>query len=142
MRIDIRDLQDKVRIDRKKIAKRAEFILKVMGEKEAELSLLFVNDSYIRRLNWKYRKINSKTDVLAFSMREGSGLSKDSLILGDIVISTETAKREAARRRSSIQKEISLYLIHGILHLLGYDDRKTSGRKRMRQKQRELLKAI
>lgn len=142
MRIDIRNLQDKIKIDKRGIRKCAESVLKAMGEEEAELSLLFVNGPHIRRLNWKYRKMDSETDVLAFSMREGSGLSKDSPVLGDVVISTEAAKREAVRRRLPIQKEINLYLIHGILHLLGYDDRSASDKKKMRQKQRELLEVV
>ena len=142
MRIDIMDLQKKVKIDKKKVTRCAEFVLKAMGEDNIELSLLFVNDSYIKKLNWKYRNVNSKTDVLAFSMREGEGLSRGSPILGDVVISTETAKREATKRKVSIQEEICLYLVHGILHLLGYDDRKPGDRKKMEAKEEELLEAM
>jgi len=142
MKVEIRDLQNIIRIDKKKIKKRAEVAMKVMGEEDAELSLLFVDDSYIRKLNLMYRSINSKTDVLAFSMREGDGISKNSPILGDVVISTETAKREAKKRNMSIEREISLYLAHGILHLLGYDDKKARDKKRMRTKEFKLLEAM
>ncbi len=142
MKVDIRDLQNKLKIDKEKITKCAEFILKEMGEDSAELSLLFVNDSHIKRLNRKYRDVDLKTDVLAFSMREGHGLPEGSPILGDVVISTETAKREAKKRRIPIQKEILLYLAHGILHLLGYKDETASDKKKMMLKQKEFLEAM
>ncbi|MFC1621124.1 rRNA maturation RNase YbeY [Candidatus Omnitrophota bacterium] len=142
MKVDIRDLQAKVKIDTKKIVQRAEFILNKMGEDRGELSLLFVADSYIRRLNSKYRNVDSRTDVLAFSMREGYGLPEESPILGDVVISTETAKRAAGKRRVSVQSEIELYLVHGILHLLGYKDERSSDRKKMKAKEKELLESM
>lgn len=142
MKVDIRDLQNKLKIDKKEITKCAKFILKKMGEGRAELSLLFVNDSHIKRLNQKYRNVDSKTDVLAFSMREGHGLPGDSPILGDVVISLETAKREARKRRISAQRELLLYLAHGILHLLGYKDETPADRKKMMSKQKELLEAM
>lgn len=142
MRIDIRDLQDKVKIDRRKITKCAEVVLKKMNEGRAELSLLFVNDSYIKRLNRKYRNVDSKTDVLAFPMREGYDFRENSLILGDVVISAETAKREARKRKIDVQKEILFYLVHGMLHLLGYKDEAPKDRKVMILKQSGLLGAM
>ena len=142
MRIDIMDLQDMVRLDKDKIKRHVLKALKTLGEEKAELSLLFVNDSYIKRLNHKYRGIDSKTDVLAFPMREGEGLSKDSPILGDVAISIETAKREAKKRKSPFQKELDLYLAHGILHLLGYDDENPGDRKKMQVKEAQLVEAM
>jgi len=139
MQIYITNLQNLVRIDKKKISRFAEFVLKRAGEDAVELSLLFVDDPYIKKLNRRYRKINSSTDVLAFPMREGIRLSEDSPILGDVVVSIETAKREAKRRNICVQKEIHLYVAHGILHLLGYDDARASDRKKMRAKEKELL---
>jgi len=140
--VDIRDLQGKVKIDRRKITKCAEFVLKKMDEGRAELSLLFVNDSYIERLNRKYRNVDSKTDVLAFPMREGYDLPGNSLVLGDVVISAETAKREAKKRKVPVGKEILFYLVHGMLHLLGYKDEASKDRKKMILKQNELLGAM
>ncbi|MFC1508611.1 rRNA maturation RNase YbeY [Candidatus Omnitrophota bacterium] len=142
MVIDIQNLQDKIKIDEQNLKKSAGSILKNMSEEESELSLLFVNDSYIKKLNMKYRDIDSKTDVLAFSMREGEGLSKKSPLLGDVVISVETAKREAVKRNRSVQKEILLYLTHGILHLLGYDDENLKERKKMKMKEKDLMGLI
>ena len=140
MRIDIRNIQNKVKIDKKNITACAGFILNSMGEKSAELSILFVDDEYIKKLNWKYRKVKNKTDVLAFPMREGSGVSKANPLLGDVVISVETAKREAKKRKNLFQKELDLYLVHGILHLLGYDDVTSSDKKKMRSMEDKILR--
>jgi len=142
MKVGITDLQTHLKVDKKGIRKKAEFVLKNMGEGKSELSLVFVTDSYIRKLNRRYRNIDSKTDVLAFSMREGKGLSKKSPILGDVVISTETAKREASKRNIPVHKEIALYVVHGILHLLGYKDKTAADRKKMKRKELKLLEAM
>ena len=142
MRIDIQDLQDNVVLDKRDITKCAKFVLNKMGEASSELSLAFVSDLYIRKLNRRYRNIDSKTDVLAFSMREGWGFSKKSLILGDVVVSAETAKKEAKERKIPLYKEMRLYVVHGILHLLGYDDETPSDRKKMKAKEIELLEAM
>ena len=108
------------------------------GIKDAELSILFVNDSQIEELNHKYRGKASTTDVLAFPMQD----SQCPRLLGDVVISIETAKREAEARGYELDREVALYLAHGILHLLGYDDIKSSDRKAMRRKERELLNLL
>lgn len=141
MNIDVRDLQGKVKIDSRRVRRWAEYVLNAMGEDRADLSIVFVDDSYMRRLNWKYRRMRSTTDVLAFPIRGNEGISKDGLILGDVVVSAETAKREAGKRKIPTHKEICLYLVHGILHLLGYDDIRPGDRRRMKAKERELLGA-
>src|SRR3989338_9611790 len=127
MKIDIQNLQNIAEIDKNKIIECADYVLKAMSEDDAELSLVFVNDMYIRNLNWKYRRIDSATDVLAFPMRDSRRLSGS--ILGDVVISVETAKREAKKRKKDFQEEFDLYFVHGILHLLGYDDEKIRKKK-------------
>ncbi len=140
MVIDIQNLQDKIKIDEEKIKKSIGSILKKLSEEGSELSLLFVGDSYIKRLNRKYRDVDSKTDVLAFPMREGQRLSQKSPLLGDVVISVETAKREAVKRKRTIHKEMLLYLTHGVLHLLGYNDEDPKARKKMGIKEKELMR--
>ena len=142
MHVEILNLQDQVKLNKKMMIKSAEGILKAMGETDSELSLLFVDDPYIKGLNLNYRNINAATDVLAFSIREGKALSGQGLLLGDVVISAETAKREAGKRRVPVKEEMLLYMTHGILHLLGYDDKGPCGRKRMELKQRELLRLM
>ena len=140
MKIDIQNLQNIVKINKNKIIECVKCVLKTMSEDDAELSLVLVNDMHIRNLNWKYRRKDSATDVLAFPMRDARGLSGS--ILGDVVISVETAKREARKRKKDFQEELDLYFVHGILHLLGYDDEKPRARKKMKEKEREILKLL
>jgi probable rRNA maturation factor len=142
MNVDVRDMQGEVRIDKSRLKRWAGSVLREMGEEKAELSVILVSDAYIKKLNWSYRKVRSGTDVLAFPMREGNGPSRHGPILGDVVISIQTAKREAEKRGVPIYREIALYLAHGILHLLGYDDRDNSDRKRMKAKESELLEVM
>lgn len=140
MKIDIQNLQSVAKIDKNKVIECADYVLKAMGESDAELSLMLVNDMHIRNLNWKYRRNDSATDVLAFPMRDSRRLS--GVILGDVVISVETAKREAKKRKKDLQDELDLYFVHGILHLLGYDDEKIRKRKKMKQKEKELMESL
>lgn len=140
MKVDIQNLQSIAKINKDKIMECADLVLKAMGESKAELSLVLVNDMYIRNLNWKYRRKDSATDVLAFPMRDSRRLS--GVILGDVVISVETAAKEAKKRKKDIQDELDLYFVHGILHLLGYDDEKPRARKKMKDKERELMENL
>jgi len=84
-----------------------------LGLSKSELSLVFVDDKKIKELNRKYRQIDKSTNVLSFPIGENN-------ILGDIVISWETAQREAQETGFSLEEIIDFYLIHGLLHLIGY----------------------
>ena len=109
----------------------------------AELSVTLVADDEIRRLNRVYRHIDRATDVLAFAMREGDGADLHPQLLGDVVISLETAARQAASRGVLLADEVRMLLAHGILHLLGYDhERSPAEARRMFRRQRELLRAL
>jgi len=94
---------------------------------EAEVSVALVDDSYIQELNRVYRHKDQPTDVLSFAMREeGEGEpviedQEDELILGDIVISMETAARQADSYGHSLEREVAFLTVHGVMHLLGYD---------------------
>jgi probable rRNA maturation factor len=113
--------------------------LRVLGT-DGELSIALVGDDEIRRLNASYRNVDSPTDVLAFSMREGADLSVHPDLLGDVVISLDTAARQAERRGVALATEVRVLLVHGILHLLGYDhERSPAEARRMFRQQRRLL---
>ncbi len=99
----------------------AERILDDLGCRESELSILLVDDEEIQHLNREYLSRDHPTNVLAFPMREGEGIHLNPALLGDVVVSTETAQQEAQQRGVTLEEEIALLLIHGILHLLGYD---------------------
>lgn len=105
-----------------------------------ELSILFTSDERIRELSNVYRKINKPTDVLSFSQREGGFAHINPNLLGDVVISIDTAKRQAEEIGHSLEKEIFILLIHGILHLLGFDHEKSRvDAGKMQSKEKELL---
>jgi probable rRNA maturation factor len=107
----------------------------------AECSVLLVDDSAMTELNRTYRGVAGPTDVLAFPMAEGPFTSLSPRLLGDVVISAETAERQARSRQAGLRGELALLLIHGILHLVGYDHASAPERRRMWQKQRRLLEA-
>lgn len=114
-----------------------------LGHPEAELSVLFVDDAKIRALNWQYLRRDKPTNVIAFPMQQGelSGLQPN--LLGDIVISIETAKRQSHQFGLDELSMVTLLLIHGILHLLGYDhERSKKKAKEMALKQKQLLQKV
>lgn len=102
---------------------RAEKMLAALDLEPAELSILLCDDSTIHALNRDFRHKDKPTDVLAFAMREGEGGDLAGGILGDVVISLDTARRQAAERGHAIASEITFLLAHGLLHLIGYDHR-------------------
>lgn len=99
-----------------------------------------VSDAAIRALNRDYRGVDAPTDVLAFPMREGRFGRLSPELLGDVVISAETAARQAGA--GELRAELALLLVHGILHLVGYDHPTATARRRMWRKQRALLLAV
>ncbi|MBA7563668.1 Endoribonuclease YbeY [subsurface metagenome] len=104
---------------------------------------MFTDDKFIRSLNNKYRGIDKPTDVLSFSLQEGAIKSPEvesDKLLGDIIISVETAQRQSDSLNHSVEKELTVLLIHGLLHLTGYDHEKDKDCKIMREKESEILK--
>lgn len=138
-RIWIRNRQRKFKLNLSRISRIAGLILEEMEKDRAELSLLFVNARAIRKMNLEYRRIDSPTDVLSFPVGNGN-FPAERTLLGDIVISVETARKQAARLGHSLEQEITFLMIHGVLHLLGWDhERSMREAKLMYQKQREIL---
>jgi probable rRNA maturation factor len=116
---------------------------------DVEVGVLWADDAYIRTLNREYRGKDCATDVLSFAMQdEGEDepvLEDDPLaeiLLGDIVISLETAQRQAEEYGHDMDREISFLLVHGMLHLLGYDHGEESERQVMRQEEEKILAAL
>jgi len=107
---------------------------------DAELSILLVNDKQIAELNRTWRRKRGPTNVLAFSLREGDDSKMALNLLGDIVISVDTAAREAKKEGISFHSHLQVLLVHGFLHLIGYDHEKSdSEAESMHKKERELL---
>ena len=99
----------------------AHWLLRRLDLAESELSLVLCDDAFIRPLNRDYRGKDAPTDVLSFAMQEGEAVREDDPVLGDLVISAETAARQAAEQGHALDAELRVLLVHGLLHLLGYD---------------------
>ncbi|MFK5926531.1 MAG: rRNA maturation RNase YbeY [Desulfuromusa sp.] len=92
-----------------------------MGYPEAELSILILDNAGIQEINRKYLQRDRPTNVISFAMQEGEGAGLSPLLLGDVVISAEQAATDAAEVDIPFEHELWFLLIHGVLHLLGYD---------------------
>jgi len=106
-------------------------MLRALDLRKAELSVMLCDDSTIRELNRRYRRVDRPTDVLAFSMAEGEQIAGSSLLLGDVVISLSSAGRQAAANKQELLVEVTRLLAHGLLHLLGFDHQTRAQHRRM-----------
>jgi len=151
--VNVVNLQKKVEINKRYVERVAEQAIKSgttdrgkLWKGKSEVGIIFVNNSYIKRLNRKYRRVNSITDVIAFPTEERreflASIPLSSRILGDVFISGERAKVQAKDFGHSIKKEIAILTIHGILHLLNYDHRRRRDGLAMRRKEKEILNQI
>ena len=121
----------------KALAALAEKILRYMDLPErSQVCLSFVSDGDMRELNRRYRKLDRTTDVLSFAQRD---VGDDVGILGDVVISYDTAVRNSQRFSVTVEGEIRRLVVHGILHLLGFDHAEKRQRETMRGKESEIL---
>ena len=141
MKIQIENKQTKIKIQRRKIRSTVLKLLKIMDCANKELSISFVDDNTIKQLNNHYLQRDHSTNVLSFSLQEGEYGNVNPHILGDIVISTETAQRDAAKGDLSLSEEIDFLIIHGLLHLLGFNHENTTKAQttKMQMKERELF---
>ena len=148
MAIIINNEQDKMEVLsvwEEKMQRVAKLCLAKEGiEDEVEIGITFVDNEGIREINREYRNIDSATDVLSFPMYEAEEeLADDEMILfGDIVISLERAKEQSEDFGHSLEREVMYLLVHGLLHLSGYDHMNDEDKKVMRRKEEELLTEI
>lgn len=120
-------------------------MLQALGRAEDELGILIVNDRRMRVLNRTYREKDRPTDVLSFplqlELRSGARPGVP-LLLGDVVISAETARRQARAQAVPLRRELARLLIHGMLHLLGHDHELPDEARRMRRLENRLMRRI
>lgn len=109
---------------------------------ELTLSLLFESSTGIRRLNKEFRNIDRATDILSFPDREGEELPFPSMFLGDLVIAPEVVERHSHSYGVSVEYEYSFVLVHGLLHLFGYDHQADGERKIMREKEKFYMQLL
>jgi len=130
------------RLDRALLEDRARRVLRALHHRRSELSLALVDDAEIAGLNEHYRGKSAPTDVLSFSLLEGDHSAYRGQLLGDVVISIESADAQARERHRGLDEEMARLLIHGVLHLLGHDHLGAEDRRRMWAEQRRLWKIL
>ena len=116
-------------------------LLSALARSDSELSVLLVSDRLMRQLNRDWRGRDRPTDVLSFSQHEGAGAAPREL-LGDVVIAVPTAKRQAEERGETLLAASERLLIHGVLHLLGYDHERPDDAAVMRPREEAILAAL
>jgi probable rRNA maturation factor len=124
MPCDIMQTVDRIGLTKKEVSSVVESTLRAIREIGSELSVTFIGDRRMRRLNREHRGMDRTTDVLSFSHREGGDMMNDSMILGDVFISVPQIRRQAREHKISFKEECLRMLIHGVLHLAGYDHMK------------------
>ena len=120
----------------------ASAVLQYLELLDAELSIVLCDDATIHPLNRDYRGKDKPTDVLSFAQREGEFAFLEDNLLGDVIISMETTRRQADERGHSVETELRVLLVHGILHLLGYDHIEDDEAEIMEAKEREILRLL
>jgi probable rRNA maturation factor len=137
--IFISNQQKLLRVPRRRIEQAVTAALKLGRSQHSPVSIVLVNDRQIRRLHREYLGLDSATDVLSFACEDPPAVPRP--MLGEVVVSVQTARREAQRHGHPVTFEVTLYAAHGVLHLLGYDDHATADRRAMRQAERRCLRA-
>jgi probable rRNA maturation factor len=133
----VRNDQRRVRLSLERVRATAERALAAMGQAGAEVHVALVDDAAMRRLHGRYLGERTPTDVMAFPLN-GPGPVP---LLGEVVVSAQTAARHARRLGVPVALEVDLLVVHGLLHLLGYDDGEADAARRMHERARELLSA-
>jgi probable rRNA maturation factor len=116
----------------KRIAKKT---IEFVGAKDKSINIVLADDALVQELNRRYRGIDAPTDVLSFPYEEED-------LWGEVVISLDTCRRQAEERGHSFERELSILIIHGVLHLLGYDDETEEGWREMVRLQEEVLRRL
>ena len=135
MTVAVTNLQRTVPVSCARIRRIAGATLRALGRSDAEAHLTLVSDRAIRRLNARFRGVRRRTDVLAFPL-ESPGPSP---LLGEVIISAESCRRQARRLGVPMGLELDLLVVHGLLHLVGYDDRDSLEARLMHQRARAIL---
>jgi probable rRNA maturation factor len=133
--VEVRSDLVRGRAEGRRLGARARQFLKVLGHRDAHLSLLIVGDEAMRDLNRIWRGEDRTTDVISFPQAEPN----DGVVLGDVALSLDTAERRARAAGRPVDEELDRYLAHGILHLLGYDHLRAGEARRMGEAEAKLV---
>jgi probable rRNA maturation factor len=141
MSISIQNRQKKHKVNVGRIRRSLKRLLKELGCSDSEISLLLVDDDQIRDINKNHLNRDRSTNVISFAMTEGAYGHIHPEMLGDIILSVETAARDALTGHLDFMDELEFLLIHGLLHLLGYNHENTGDdeAEKMQNRERELF---
>lgn len=137
IQVEVANEQEQHRVDADQLIQAVRVVLAGEAVERAEVSVAVVDDPTIHTLNRKYLQHDYATDVLSFLL---SGA--DEPLEGEVIASADTANRESTQYGWSWMDELSLYIIHGTLHLIGYDDSTDAAREQMRAKEKEYLNKL
>lgn len=141
MPLALQNRQRSVRINAAKLTRCVHRLMTYLGCDQQELSIVLSNDQFMQNLNRIYRQKDYPTNVLAFPQDADEFGALDAALLGDIVVAVPTAAREAYALEQSVEDRLFYLVIHGLLHLLGYDhERSTEDRLIMEAREAEILK--
>lgn len=138
MSVDVQVRYRRRRVDPARVRALALHVLVAEGRADAGLSVVVVNDRRIAALHRQFLDVPGPTDVISFPL-DDDPLPGEPPLLGEVVVSADTAAREARARGLPFERELLLYVAHGTLHLLGYDDHAPRDRARMHRRQEALL---
>jgi probable rRNA maturation factor len=138
IKVTVANPQEAVVIERARMRQIVQTVLEGEDEPDAEISLAFVDNPTIHQLNQRYLKHDEPTDVLSFPLSD-PGARK---LQGELVIGAEVAKTQAEERGHPIEAELALYVIHGLLHLCGYNDHEANDASFMGERERHYLQLL
>ena len=137
MPASVGNLQREIRVSPGRIRRTAESALSALGRADRDVHVSVVGDPAIRRLNARFLRSRKTTDVLAFDLR-APGPSR---LMGEVIVCADTARRQARGVGVSVALELDLLVVHGILHLAGWDDHEPREARLMHEREREILAA-
>jgi len=133
--VAVSNRQRRVRVSTPRLRATAEAALRALGRADLHVDVTVVDDGAIRRLNARYLRRRTTTDVLAFDL-ETPGPSR---LMGEVIVCADTARRQARRVGVSVALELDLLVVHGLLHLAGWDDHEPREARLMHEREREIL---
>lgn len=133
--VAVSNRQRRVRVSTPRLRATAEAALRALGRADLHVDVTVVDDPAIRRLNARYLRTRKTTDVLAFDLH-APGPSR---LMGEVIVCADTARRQAKRVGVSVALELDLLVVHGLLHLAGWDDHEPREARLMHEREREIL---
>jgi probable rRNA maturation factor len=134
IKVSVASPQESVPIDRGRMRQIVRTVLEGESISNAEVSLAFVDNATSHQLNKRYLDHDEPTDILTFPLRDAVGK-----LTGELVVGAEVAQTQASERGHEVEAELALYVIHGLLHLCGFDDKSAEQVVRMRERERHYL---